>query len=189
VAVYKIPLLTKHPPLPVFSNNHRYQPVPPGDHWQTVALLFFRKDTLPPLPDGPSYKTHYPIQLSCCTLNPSVSLAICAPINLHFLHMVRSLFSSSLQFWDRVSLCSPDRSGTLQSSCLSCLSLSLPSAKLWHLLSLSLSLGLWACKTGTLSFEPHLQPILLWLFWRWSLSNSLPRLSSNLNLLYLFSPK
>jgi hypothetical protein len=27
--------------------------------------------------------------------------------------------------------------------------------------------GLYGCKAGTLLLEPHLQPILLWLFWRW----------------------
>jgi hypothetical protein len=31
---------------------------------------------------------------------------------------------------------------------------------------LGLNSGLHACKAGTLLFEPHLQSILLWLFWR-----------------------
>jgi hypothetical protein len=31
-----------------------------------------------------------------------------------------------------------------------------------------------ACKTGTLPFEPHLQSILLWLFWRRGLMNYFP---------------
>jgi hypothetical protein len=30
----------------------------------------------------------------------------------------------------------------------------------------SLNLGLYACKAGALPPEPHLQSILLWLFWR-----------------------
>jgi hypothetical protein len=30
-----------------------------------------------------------------------------------------------------------------------------------------LNSGLHACKAGTLPLEPHLQSILLWLFWRW----------------------
>jgi hypothetical protein len=34
--------------------------------------------------------------------------------------------------------------------------------------------GLHVCKAGALPFEPHLQPILLWLFWRWGLVNYLP---------------
>jgi hypothetical protein len=39
--------------------------------------------------------------------------------------------------------------------------------------------GLGACKAGDLLLEPHLQSILLWLFWRWVLKNYLPRLASN----------
>jgi hypothetical protein len=35
------------------------------------------------------------------------------------------------------------------------------------------------CKAGTLQLEPHLQPILLWLFWRWDFVNYLPGLASN----------
>jgi hypothetical protein len=38
-------------------------------------------------------------------------------------------------------------------------------------------------KAGALPLEPHLQPILLWLFWRWGLKNYLPGLTSNLVLL------
>jgi hypothetical protein len=34
-----------------------------------------------------------------------------------------------------------------------------------------------ACKAGTLLFEPHLQSILLCLFWIWDLENYLPRIS------------
>jgi hypothetical protein len=54
-------------------------------------------------------------------------------------------------------------------------------------LSLSLSLLDWglnqlsAHKAGTLLLEPHLQSILLWLFWRWGLANSLFGLTSNHN--------
>jgi hypothetical protein len=32
---------------------------------------------------------------------------------------------------------------------------------------------------GALLLEPHLQSILLWLFWRWDLENYLPGLASN----------
>jgi hypothetical protein len=52
--------------------------------------------------------------------------------------------------------------------------------------------GLCACKAGALPLEPHLQSILLWLFWRWGLRNYLPGLVSNLPsnhwplLLYVF---
>jgi hypothetical protein len=34
-----------------------------------------------------------------------------------------------------------------------------------------LTSGLHTCKVGTLLLEPHLQSILLWLFWRWGLEN------------------
>jgi hypothetical protein len=34
-------------------------------------------------------------------------------------------------------------------------------------------------KAGTQPLEPHLQSILLWLLWRWSLKNYLPKLASN----------
>jgi hypothetical protein len=43
----------------------------------------------------------------------------------------------------------------------------------------SLNLGLHTCKASALSLEPHLQSILLWLFWTWGLENYLPRLASN----------
>jgi hypothetical protein len=36
-----------------------------------------------------------------------------------------------------------------------------------------LNSGLHACKTGALLLEVHLQSILLWLFWRWGLTNYL----------------
>jgi hypothetical protein len=40
--------------------------------------------------------------------------------------------------------------------------------------------GFWAwlhaCKAGFLPLEPHLQSILLWLFWRWGLVKYLPRI-------------
>jgi hypothetical protein len=42
-----------------------------------------------------------------------------------------------------------------------------------------LNLGLFTCNAGTLQLEPHLQSILLWLFWRWCLANCLPSLASN----------
>jgi hypothetical protein len=42
-----------------------------------------------------------------------------------------------------------------------------------------LNLGLPTCKAGTLSLEPHLQSILLWLFCRWGLANYFPRLALN----------
>jgi hypothetical protein len=40
-----------------------------------------------------------------------------------------------------------------------------------------LNSGLHACKAGTLLLEPHLQFILLWIFW--GLANYLPRVASN----------
>jgi hypothetical protein len=43
---------------------------------------------------------------------------------------------------------------------------------------LVLNSGLHACKAET-TLEPHFQSILLWLFWRWNLENSLPWLASN----------
>jgi hypothetical protein len=44
-----------------------------------------------------------------------------------------------------------------------------------------LNSGLRVCKAGTLLLEPHLQSILLWLFLRWGLVNSLLWLASNLD--------
>jgi hypothetical protein len=44
-----------------------------------------------------------------------------------------------------------------------------------------LNSGLCTHKPGALSLEPLLQPILLWLFWRWGLENFLPRPASNLD--------
>jgi hypothetical protein len=41
--------------------------------------------------------------------------------------------------------------------------------------------GFHACKVGTVLLEPHLQPILLQLFWRWNLKDYLPGLASNHN--------
>jgi hypothetical protein len=38
-----------------------------------------------------------------------------------------------------------------------------------------------ACLTNALSLGPHLQSVLLWLFWRWGLENYLPWLASNCN--------
>jgi hypothetical protein len=43
----------------------------------------------------------------------------------------------------------------------------------------SLNSGLFTCKAGALLLEPCLQPILLWLFWRWGLVNYLPSLGLN----------
>jgi hypothetical protein len=68
------------------------------DNQGPKTQLFSETDTLPSLMDGPSYKAHNPIYPGCCTLNPRVSPAVCAPINLSFLHVVQSLFSRSLQF-------------------------------------------------------------------------------------------
>jgi hypothetical protein len=62
-----------------------------------AARLFSGRNTLRPLWCSPSHKAHYSFQLSCCTLNPKVSPAVWPPMNLSFLHVVRSLFSSSLQ--------------------------------------------------------------------------------------------
>jgi hypothetical protein len=42
-----------------------------------------------------------------------------------------------------------------------------------------LNTELCTCKAGALQFGPHLQSILLWLFWRWGFTNSLPRLALN----------
>jgi hypothetical protein len=97
MAVGKIPLLAKHPPLPVFQIATDINPFHPviTDKQGPMVLLFFRKDTLSLLLDDLSYKTHYPIQLSCCTLNQRVSLADC-PNKLSFLHVMQSLFGSPL---------------------------------------------------------------------------------------------
>jgi hypothetical protein len=43
----------------------------------------------------------------------------------------------------------------------------------------SLNSGLCTCKAGALPLEPHLQSILLCLFWRWGLANFLSSLASN----------
>jgi hypothetical protein len=42
-----------------------------------------------------------------------------------------------------------------------------------------LNSGLHTCKAGTLPLEPHLQSMLLWLFWRQGLMNYLPGLAWN----------
>jgi hypothetical protein len=47
------------------------------------------------------------------------------------------------------------------------------------LLVLGLNSGPRACKAGILLLEPHLQSILIWLFWRWNLTNCLSGLASN----------
>jgi hypothetical protein len=49
------------------------------------------------------------------------------------------------------------------------------------LVGLVLNSGLHAYKAGALLLEPHLQSILLWLFWKWSVTHHLPRLASNHN--------
>jgi hypothetical protein len=46
---------------------------------------------------------------------------------------------------------------------------------------LGLNLGLHVCKVGALLLEPHLQYILLWLFWGWGLVNYLSGLALNLD--------
>jgi hypothetical protein len=48
-------------------------------------------------------------------------------------------------------------------------------------LGFELSASIHTCKAGALLLKPHLQSILLWLFWRWDLVNYLPRLASNCN--------
>jgi hypothetical protein len=48
-------------------------------------------------------------------------------------------------------------------------------------LELESELRLRACKAGTLPLVPHLQSILVWLFWKWSLMDCLPCLTSNLD--------
>jgi hypothetical protein len=48
------------------------------DNQGPTTQLFSETETLPPLMDGPSYKAHYPFQLSCYTLNLRVSSAVCA---------------------------------------------------------------------------------------------------------------
>jgi hypothetical protein len=45
----------------------------------------------------------------------------------------------------------------------------------------SLNSGLHTCKAGALPLEPHIQFIVLWLFWRWDLTNYLYGLASNLD--------
>jgi hypothetical protein len=47
---------------------------------------------------------------------------------------------------------------------------------LYHLIHFT-SLRASHLKAGTLQLEPHLQSFLLWLFWRWGLSNYLPGLA------------
>jgi hypothetical protein len=42
--------------------------------------------------------------------------------------------------------------------------------------------GFCACKANAVPLDPHLQSILLWLYWRWGLENYLPGLASNLDL-------
>jgi hypothetical protein len=42
----------------------------------------------------------------------------------------------------------------------------------------SLNSGLHTCKTGAVPLKPHLQSILLWLFWRGGIGNYLTRLAS-----------
>jgi hypothetical protein len=42
-----------------------------------------------------------------------------------------------------------------------------------------LNAGLCTCKAGTLLLEPHVQSILLWLFWRGGLVNCFPGLALN----------
>jgi hypothetical protein len=42
---------------------------------------------------------------------------------------------------------------------------------LMFLVELGLDSGLHTCKAGTLLLEPHLQFILLWLVWKWSLAD------------------
>jgi hypothetical protein len=44
-----------------------------------------------------------------------------------------------------------------------------------------LNSGLHTCKAGTLLLKPHLQSILLWLFWRWGLAIYLHGLALNLD--------
>jgi hypothetical protein len=44
-----------------------------------------------------------------------------------------------------------------------------------------LNSGLCTCKPGALPIDPHLQSILLWLFWRWGLENYFTGLASNCN--------
>jgi hypothetical protein len=51
-----------------------------------------------------------------------------------------------------------------------------------------LNSGLCTCKAATLPLDPHLQSILLWLFWRWSFLNYWPRLALNLDPAYLNLP-
>jgi hypothetical protein len=51
-----------------------------------------------------------------------------------------------------------------------------------------LSSGLCTCKAGAFLFESHRQSTFLWLFWRWSLTNCLPRLASSYDPLALGHP-
>jgi hypothetical protein len=45
---------------------------------------------------------------------------------------------------------------------------------LFYLSEWGLNSGLCGCKSEALTFEYHLQPIFLWLFWIWGLTNYLP---------------
>jgi hypothetical protein len=57
------------------------------DKWRPVAQLVSRRNTLPPSWCGPSYKAHYPFQLSCCTLNPRVNPQQSGPPKIFLLYM------------------------------------------------------------------------------------------------------
>jgi hypothetical protein len=70
------------------------------DNQGPTTQLLSETDTLPPLVDGPSYKTHNPVYSGCCTLNMKISLEVWPPINLSFLYMVQFLFGSSFQEGD-----------------------------------------------------------------------------------------
>jgi hypothetical protein len=63
------------------------------------ARLFSGRNTIHTLQYGSSYKAHYPLQLSFYTLNlREAAWQSVLPINISFLHLVWSLFGSSLYF-------------------------------------------------------------------------------------------
>jgi hypothetical protein len=94
-----VSLLTKLQDLPI---SQLAMPVDPfhlviTDKLRPAAWLFSGRYTLSPSQCGPSYKAPYPFQPSYCTLNPpgAVQQSVIS-INLTFLHVMWSLFSSSL---------------------------------------------------------------------------------------------
>jgi hypothetical protein len=78
------------------------------DKWGPVAWLFSRRNILPALWCGPSYKAHFSFQLSCCTLNPRVSPAVCASnkfFSTHGVVFVQQYLTSGAETQERLTGC------------------------------------------------------------------------------------